>query len=366
MGWVCKNCSSNNEDSDEKCIVCDELKEASIAAMRAAAAAPSPSPTSTASSDGGVCTLTAGRAYALSLRGDVVIPSEFNVIGEDAFLNRTDITSVRLHAGVKKIMKGAFSGCKKLARVETAGRLDYIGARAFYNCEKLTPENRPKAKRVASDAFLMPGATPAPTRPAEPTPPPAPAPRVTATPTPIPRVTSTPTPIPRITATPITPVSPVATPVYTDYTTSSRLGVSTRVIVIVSILLAVIFAPFMIMLGLRFEPEAWEWITGSVGGAVICGALAFTAWYNYDENDIEMYMTSTVSFAILSALNTLLMIFVGVEYLAISSILNIVFAIGTWITALVSFEELEDGWAWVNIGFMIANVIVHILFILIT
>ena len=80
MGWVCRFCSTNNDDSDSQCIVCDRPKGASL-----------------------VCTLTAKRVRDLGLRGDVIIPIEFNVIGEDAFLNRTDITSVTLHDGVKRI-----------------------------------------------------------------------------------------------------------------------------------------------------------------------------------------------------------------------------------------------------------------------
>lgn len=139
MGWVCKYCSTNNEDSNSKCIVCDRPKNTSV-----------------------VRTLTAKRVKELGLTGNVVIPLEFNVIGECAFLKRTDIISVTFHDGLKRISEMAFAGCKNLRRVIKTKQLTYIGPKAFYDCSSLTKENRPRAKKISEDAF---GFTPVKTLP---------------------------------------------------------------------------------------------------------------------------------------------------------------------------------------------------------
>ena len=132
MGWVCPVCSTNNMDSDTKCIVCDFEKASS-----------------------GVRTLTYRKVQALGLTGNVIIPSEFNVIGEGAFKGRRDIYSVTLHSGVKKISKEAFSGCAGLASIFCYGRLESIGKRAFADCVSLPERARASADYVAKDAYKM-------------------------------------------------------------------------------------------------------------------------------------------------------------------------------------------------------------------
>lgn len=130
MGWICKFCSTNNSNDDSNCIVCDAQKP-----YRS------------------VCTLTRLRTYNLNLSGDVIVPPEFNVIGEGAFKDRLDITGVVLHPNVSKIMQSAFSGCKNLTYVYIQGKLEYIGSKAFFNCSSLPISKRPHANRIASDAF---------------------------------------------------------------------------------------------------------------------------------------------------------------------------------------------------------------------
>lgn len=142
MSWICKYCSTNNEDGDSKCIVCDNARTYSYTR-----------------------TLTAKCVQDLRLSGDVVIPEEYNVIGEAAFKNRSDITSVRLHSGMSKIMKEAFSGCTNLREVYCEAKLNSIGPKAFYDCKSLTASKRPTAKVVQDDAFGMtPIIPPAPPR----------------------------------------------------------------------------------------------------------------------------------------------------------------------------------------------------------
>lgn len=129
MAWVCKMCSSNNEDDCKVCAICDTPKN-----------------------DRSICTLTKKRVAELRLSGDVIIPEEFNVIGEGAFKDRLDIRTVLAHDNVVKIDKQAFAGCLNLEKVE-AKNLNSIKSEAFLNCTKLIGRNRPSAKHIAQDAF---------------------------------------------------------------------------------------------------------------------------------------------------------------------------------------------------------------------
>lgn len=145
MSWVCKTCSSNNEDANSICDICGSDRPAAEP-VRITAEEINSKPTS-------VCTLTAKRVRDLGLTGDVVVPKKFNVIGEGAFENMTHVTSVTLHADVLKISERAFAGCVSLKRVYCEGELDYVGSKAFANCVSLSAAYRPKAKRTASDAY---------------------------------------------------------------------------------------------------------------------------------------------------------------------------------------------------------------------
>ena len=82
MPWVCPMCSTNNDDISTNCIVCETEKPS-----------------------GKVCTLTYTKVQKLGLSGDVIVPFEFNVIGEGAFRDRTDIYSIVLHGSVKRLLK---------------------------------------------------------------------------------------------------------------------------------------------------------------------------------------------------------------------------------------------------------------------
>ena len=144
MSWVCGVCSSNNLDESTTCEICGEARPA---------AATAPKSTS-------VCTLTQSRAKEKCKYADVTVPDEYNVIGENAFKGRTDLYTIRIHSGVNKIMKGAFDGCTNLYSVYVDGHLSSIGSRAFADCKYLSPERRPTADTVASDAFV--GCSPTP------------------------------------------------------------------------------------------------------------------------------------------------------------------------------------------------------------
>lgn len=153
MSWVCPICSTNNEDSENKCIVCDYEYVLNR-----------------------TCTLTLHKVKKLGLSGNVVVPDEFNVIGEGAFKGRNDVYSVTLHRRVRKVSKEAFCGCENLREITTEGEIDSIGIRAFADCPSLPESARITAKYTAKDAYYI---TPKPIH----IPPPPPAdPSVTAEP----------------------------------------------------------------------------------------------------------------------------------------------------------------------------------------
>ena len=137
MFWHCNTCGHDNEEMDTTCLLCGSPKPVTVA--------PEKIP---------VCSLTATRAKAECNYADVTVPSKYNVIGEDAFKGRTDLYTIRIHSGVTKILRGAFDGCTNLYAVYVEGKLTSIGARAFAGCKYLSPERRPTAGTVASDAFV--------------------------------------------------------------------------------------------------------------------------------------------------------------------------------------------------------------------
>ncbi len=130
MGWICSECSSYNEDGFDKCIVCDAARPPFVEVR-----------------------LTKTAVSSLRLKDNVIIPIDYNVIGENAFINRTDITGLVLHENVKIIEKGAFSGCSNLKEIISYAFLDKICTKAFYNCTSLPEDQRVVAEYLAADAY---------------------------------------------------------------------------------------------------------------------------------------------------------------------------------------------------------------------
>ena len=87
-----------------------------------------------------------GTAMITGLDGDaaeIAVPDEImghrvTVIGEGAFCDRADLTSVVIPEGVTELGAGAFQGCAALASVDLPESLAAIGAYAFDGCEALT------------------------------------------------------------------------------------------------------------------------------------------------------------------------------------------------------------------------------------
>ena len=163
--WICPSCLTKNDGYLEKCVVCGTKRANKI------------------------CTLTSTRVRKYGLAGHVVVPEEFNVIGEYAFKDRTDVYSMVLHDRIKKIEKEAFAGCKNLRSITYNGEMSSIGIRAFADCTSLPEEERLTARYVADDAYYItppriprdetltpPSPSPVTPDPVAPTPPPAPTP----------------------------------------------------------------------------------------------------------------------------------------------------------------------------------------------
>ncbi len=300
MGWVCTYCSTNNEDADLKCLVCDQPKPAST-----------------------VCTLTAKRVQTLGLRGDVLVPMEFNVIGEGAFLNRPDITAVTLHPGVGRIMKNAFSGCQNLQRVTVNGTLEYIGPQAFYNCRKLTSAARPRAMRVAADAFAMAPAPPPPPRP----------------------VPSPGTPRPAGTA--------ATRSASRSHPALKALAWTVGILVALAIIIS-LFA----LIGSQFDPPGWHWLVGIGGGVVLLFlVLILTAFLS---NWFELSAVGSILLLISSLANLLLLMHFQGDYAAIACVLNFFMLLGLVFAAWIAFDDLEPGWGSFDILLALGHVAMFI------
>ncbi len=65
---------------------------------------------------------------------DVPIPENITAIGENAFLNNTEIENVTFPAGLTAIESAAFRGCTALKGIVIPDSVNSIGDYAFYNC----------------------------------------------------------------------------------------------------------------------------------------------------------------------------------------------------------------------------------------
>ncbi len=94
---------------------------------------------------------------------NVVIPSRIvymsksytvTSIGQGAFINSSDLTSVTIPKSVTSIGQGAFSGCSSLTSVSIPNSVTEIGEMAFYRCSGLTSVVIPKSvKTIGNLAF---------------------------------------------------------------------------------------------------------------------------------------------------------------------------------------------------------------------
>ena len=325
MAWVCRFCSTNNEDTDAKCLVCDK-----------------PRPPSGQ-------TLTVERVKELGLSGDVFIPMEFAVIGVGAFQGRTDITSVTFHDGVKKILKEAFLGCKNLKQVVYTHELERIESKAFFDCTALKTEKRPRARVVAGDAYgetLVkredPLRKPTTTSSSKPT-------------TASPAKSTTTTSSKSSTAT----SSKSTTRYSSSKTTTSKhkrgYSKSARIfagVILVGLACAIII-PFVHYLNSTYGWIGWQWIIGIIAGII----LALNV-YIYDKIDPYSIYTAAISTSILFIAmlgNVGLVLIFGQGYFYISLCLYLAGLIGSILSSIYSFDDYEEACGVINIILAVLN-----------
>lgn len=75
--------------------------------------------------------------------GDVVIPDGVTSVGDGAFYERSDVTSVEMQYGVLSIVNEAFCGCTSLVSVVMPASVTTIGSAVFANCFSLVSVNIP-------------------------------------------------------------------------------------------------------------------------------------------------------------------------------------------------------------------------------
>lgn len=66
-----------------------------------------------------------------------VIPTDITSIGEDAFINRTDLTDITIPSNITSIGDYAFMYCEKLSSIYIPENVEYIGCCAFSGCSEL-------------------------------------------------------------------------------------------------------------------------------------------------------------------------------------------------------------------------------------
>lgn len=82
---------------------------------------------------------------------DMSACTSLKTIPRAAFLNNTNLTSVRLPYGLTEIEKLAFDNCPSLADIEIPGTVSSIGTSAFYNCQSLKSIILPVSLKVLGD-----------------------------------------------------------------------------------------------------------------------------------------------------------------------------------------------------------------------
>ncbi|MBE6311285.1 MAG: hypothetical protein E7080_09575 [Bacteroidales bacterium] len=80
-----------------------------------------------------------------------VIPNSVEIIGDDVFKNRTNITSIDLPNNLKSIGKYAFYGCSELTKLVLPETLREVCGYAFYGCSGLTELILPETLRVVGE-----------------------------------------------------------------------------------------------------------------------------------------------------------------------------------------------------------------------
>jgi hypothetical protein len=80
-----------------------------------------------------------------------IVPSTITEIGDSAFGECNNLTSVTIPSGVTKIGNGAFLSCKNLSDINIPDGVESIGERAFSNCSSLSSIDIPTGVQIIND-----------------------------------------------------------------------------------------------------------------------------------------------------------------------------------------------------------------------
>ena len=86
--------------------------------------------------------------------GEVTVPAEVTIIGQNAFANCTNLKKVTLPEGLTKIAADAFKNCTNLENLEIPAKVKTVGAFAFVNCTSLDLTVRGKKTKFAKMAVI--------------------------------------------------------------------------------------------------------------------------------------------------------------------------------------------------------------------
>ena len=161
--WVCKNCGSNNSGDDDVCEVCGSSDR-----YVAPKETPAPSPT-----EGLKFSIVDGTATVTGYTGSdtkVIIPAKITSngktykvtsIGERAFKDCKNTTSITIPNSITSIGKWAFERCENLTSITIPDSVTSIGSFAFLGCENIisivVDENNTHYKSIDGNLYSKDG-----------------------------------------------------------------------------------------------------------------------------------------------------------------------------------------------------------------
>lgn len=104
---------------------------------------------------GGIEVVNMGRALQGRNIENVILPDSIRHISAEAFMDCTQLTTLRIPKKLKYIGKGAFKNCRSLQEIKLPETLIHIGSRAFLGCSGLGSITiPPSVVQIGKDAFF--------------------------------------------------------------------------------------------------------------------------------------------------------------------------------------------------------------------
>ncbi len=104
---------------------------------------------------GGIEVVNMGRALQGRNIANVILPDPVRHISAEAFMDCTQLTTLRMPKKLKYIGKSAFKNCRSLQEIKLPDTLIHIGSRAFFGCSGLRSITiPPSVVQIGKDAFF--------------------------------------------------------------------------------------------------------------------------------------------------------------------------------------------------------------------